>query len=128
MTKKILFSILILLVYSNLFANNFYCFETHHKDGALTQINELLFTKESRGSYIVTFPEYPNDAPEYFTIQNENERFVFLNMIGSIDNLAYSFNIIIDKVDLTFGTASMYSPFDINTMEISYGYCRKLLD
>jgi len=115
---KILFSILIFFIYSNLFANNFYCFETHNKDGALKPINELLFTKESDRSYILTFPEYPNDDPQYFAIQKEDERFVFLNLIGSTENIAYTFNIILDKYDLTFGTASMYSPFDINTMEI----------
>jgi hypothetical protein len=39
---------------------------------------------------------------------------------------AYSFNIIIDKVDLTFGSASLITPFMLDNMELSYGFCNKL--
>ena len=123
---KILFTFILLLFSSSIIANDFYCFETHDKKGEMGIINELLFKKINQNYYELSFPQYPEDSSQTFEITHQDNKILILNLSGIIDIHGYSFNIIIDKNDLTFGSASLYSPFELENMELSYGYCRKL--
>lgn len=121
---KFIYIIFALLFTNSVFAQDFYCFETHSKIGEMNITEELLFTKISNNEYELSFPEFPEEQSYVYDVTFIDNNFVILSLSGVIETLALSFNIIIDKKNLTFGTASMFSPFTLETMELSYGYCR----
>ena len=61
-----------------------------------------------------------------FDIMHQDNKHVILNLSGTFEATAYSFNIIINKEVLTFGSASLITPFMLDNMELSYGFCNKL--
>ena len=121
---KLLISIIFLFFSSSLIANDFYCFETHDKNGEMNIVNELLFKKINSNMYELSFPEYPEDSEQIFDVIYQDNTILILNLSGAIEIHGYSFNVIIDKNDSTFGTASLFSPFTLENMELSHGYCR----
>ena len=123
---RFIYSILLLLFTNSIFAQDFYCFETHSKTGEMYSVEELLFTKISNNEYELSFPEYPEEQPLIYDIIYIDNNFVILSFVGAIETTGISFNAIIDKKNLTFGTASMFNPFNLENMELSYGYCRSL--
>tara|TARA_B100001057_G_scaffold490983_1_gene580291 strand:+ start:2148 stop:2522 length:375 start_codon:yes stop_codon:yes gene_type:complete len=123
---KYLISLLVLFFSSSLIASNFYCFETHDKNGKMNIVNELLFNKINNSNYELSFPQFPEDSAQTFSIMHQDNKILILNLSGIIDIYGFSFNIIIDKEDLTFGSASLFNPFELENMELSSGYCRKL--
>ncbi len=107
-------------------ANDFLCFETNDKGGEMDIVNKLLFKKNSNNKYDLSFPDYPENGVQTFDIAHLDNKHIILNLSGVFEATAYSFNIIIDKDDLTFGSASLITPFMLDNMELSYGYCGKL--
>tara|TARA_B100000242_G_C42786854_1_gene366141 strand:- start:130 stop:408 length:279 start_codon:yes stop_codon:yes gene_type:complete len=89
-------------------------------------VEELLFTQISNNEYVLSFPEYPDEEPLTYDIIYIDNNIVILSLYGAIETTGISFNVIIDKKNLTFGTASMFNPFNLENMELSYGYCRSL--
>ena len=61
-----------------------------------------------------------------FDIIDQDNKHIILNLSGIFEATAYSFNIIINKDVLTFGSASLITPFMLDNMELSYGFCNKL--
>ena len=123
---KTLLTFFILFFSSSVVANDFLCFETNDKGGEMNIINELLFKKNSNNHYDLSFPDYPENGVQTFDIIYQDNKHIILNLSGMFEATAYSFNIIIDKVDLTFGSASLITPFMLDNMELSYGFCNKL--
>lgn len=123
---RFIYSILLLLFTNSIFAQDFYCFETHSKTGEMYSVEELLFTQISNNEYVLSFPEYPEEEPLTYDIIYIDNNFVILSLYGAIETTGISFNVIIDKKNLTFGTASMFNPFNLENMELSYGYCRRV--
>ena len=115
-----------MLFTNSIFAQDFYCFETHSKEGEMYSVEELLFTKISNNQYELSFPEYPEEQSLIYDIIYIDNNLVILSFVGAFETIGYSFNAIIDKKNLTFGTASMFNPFNLENMELSYGYCRSL--
>lgn len=123
---KIFLTLFVLLFSSSLAANDFLCFETNDKDGEMDIVNKLLFKKNSNNQYDLSFPDYPENGMQTFDITYLDNKRIILNLSGVFEATAYSFNIIIDKNDLTFGSASLITPFLLDNMELSYGFCNKL--
>ena len=123
---KILFTLFVLFFSSSLVANDFLCFETNDKGGEMDIVNKLLFKKNSNNQYDLSFPDYPESGVQTFDIIHLDNKNIILNLSGVFEATAYSFNIIIDKDDLTFGSASLITPFMLDNMELSYGFCNKL--
>ena len=65
---KFIYTILLLLYNNSIFAQDFYCFETHSKTGEMYSVEELLFTKISNNEYELSFPEYPEEQPLIYDI------------------------------------------------------------
>tara|TARA_B100000579_G_scaffold434419_1_gene455285 strand:- start:521 stop:916 length:396 start_codon:yes stop_codon:yes gene_type:complete len=127
--QKISKNLLILLVFLgsySVFANDFLCFETNDKTGEMEIVNELLFKKKSNNKYELSFPDYPENGVQIFDVIHQVNQNIILNLSGVLELTAYSFNIIINKDDLTFGTASLITPFMLDNMELSYGFCNQL--
>ena len=127
--QKISKNLLILLVFLgsySVFANDFLCFETNDKTGEMEIVNELLFKKKSNNKYELSFPDYPENGVQIFDVIHQVNQNIILNLSGVLESTAYSFNIIINKDDLTFGTASLITPFMLDNMELSYGFCNQL--
>ena len=125
--KTLLALLLLIFLKLPLYANNYYCFETHNRLGKVEQPAEILLTKLSDYSYEVTAPANPElNLSQIFQISNEDEKYLLLEWDGIIDKFAHSFNIIIDKDDLKFSNSSFYSPLNYEKMELGHGYCRKL--
>ena len=123
---KILLTLFVLFFSSSVVANDFLCFETNDKGGEMDVVNELLFRKNSNNQYDLSFPDFPENGVQTFDIINNDNRNIILNLSGVFEATAYSFNIIIDKDDLSFGSASLITPFMLDNMELSYGFCNKL--
>ena len=123
---RFLITLFILFYSPSLIASNFYCFETHDKNGEMNIVNELLFNKINNNKYELSFPQFPEDSIQTFDVTHQDNKILILNLSGIIEIYGFSFNIIIDKDNLTFGTASLFNPFKLENMELSYGYCRKL--
>jgi len=127
MMKTFLALFLLIFLKLPLYANNYYCFETHNKLGKVEEPAEILLTKLSAYSYEITAPANPeSNISQIFQISNEDEEFLLLEWDGIINSFAHSFNIIIDKIDLKFSNSSFFSPLSYEKMELGYGYCRKL--
>ena len=123
---KILLTLFVLFFSSSIVANDFLCFETNDKGGEMDIVNKLLFKKNSNNQYDLSFPDYPENGVQTFDITYLDSKHITLNLSGVFEATAYSFNIIIDKDDLTFGSASLITPFMLDNMELSYGFCNKL--
>ncbi len=123
---KTLLTLFVLLFSSSVVANDFLCFETNNKDGEMEIVNELLFKKNSNNKYELSFPDYPENGVQTFDIIDQDNKHIILNLSGIFEATAYSFNIIINKDVLTFGSASLITPFMLDNMELSYGFCNKL--
>lgn len=126
---KLFLTIFIFIVFSfssSVYSNDYLCFETNDKKGEMDIVVKILFKKNLNNYYELSFPDYPENGLQTFDIIYEDNEHIILNLSGKIKPTAYSFNIIIDKDDLTFGSASLITPIMFDNMELTYGTCNKL--